>query len=179
MRYPILAIDDLSAQQRQSLDTIRSEDADILRGPYGAMLYAPKIAELVHELDQFMSTGLRIPERLRVVAELTAAAKHRPEDVQKYIELKSIQTDDISNETIEAIKSGASPISEHDDENLVHEFVVQLCKTGRVTNACFDRTCAAFGREICLELIKICGFTIYFKNLANITGRLKSSAATQ
>jgi hypothetical protein len=177
MRYPILNTETLNEQQRQALDAIAKERADAAQGPYGALLYAPQIASLVHELDKFMLEGLRIPERLRVVAELTAAAKHRPEDVQKYIDLKSIQTGELTAQTIEAIKIGASTISEHADENLVHEYVVQLCKTGRVNNDCFDRACAAFGREICLELIKICGFTVYFNSVAHITQRISSRSA--
>ncbi len=177
MRYPILKTEEMSAEQREILEKIKSEQTDVLRGPYGAILYAPKIAGLLYELDKFLTEGLQVPERLRVVAVLTAAAKHRTEDVQKYMALKSIQASDLDAETITAIANRQHPISAHDDENLVHEFVFELITRGRVSNSCFDRAAQAFGRVICLELVKIAGFTIFFNGLAAITERMPSDVA--
>lgn len=177
MRYPILKSEEMSAEQREILEKIKTEQAEVLSGPYGAILYAPKIAGLLYELDKFLTEGLQVPERLRAVAVLTAAAKHRTEDVQKYIAMKSIQTTDLDEKTITAISNRQHPISDHDDENMVHEFVFELITRGRVSNSCFDRTAQAFGREICLELVKIAGFTIFFNGLASITERLPSAVA--
>lgn len=168
MRYPHLDTEKISAQQRHILERLPAGTGDVENNPYQALAYAPDVADLVGELDDFLKTGLRIPERLRIMAVLTAAAQHRLEDVQKFVDLKAIEAGELSSETLEAIQHGNSPISVHDDENLVHAFVTELAATGRVGDPVFDRACESFGREICLEMVKICGFTIFINNLMNI-----------
>lgn len=177
MRYPDLATDALTEEQCAVVEKITAKQPNLTAGPYGAMVHAPVVAGLVYELDTFLTEGLLVPERLRVIAELTAAAKHRPEDVYAYIAFKHIPTGFLSQETIDAIAAGNTPISTHDDENLVYEFVSELIHTGRVGNDCFDRACAAFGREICLELVKVAGFAIFFNGMAGITERKRSISA--
>ena len=171
MRYPILNIEALDAQQQEAYKKIALKQPNALEGPYGAILYAPVVASLVNELDVFLTESLLIPQRLQVIAQLTAAAKHRAEDVEKYIALREIGTEDISPETIDAIARGVHPVSAHEDENLVHQFVSELSKTGRVTNDCFEKCAKLLSREICLELVKITGFTLYFNAIASITQR--------
>lgn len=168
MRYPILDNDKMSAEQRQVLARVGDDNIVALPGSYAALAYAPVAASLVYELDKFLTTGLRIPERLRTVAMLTAASTHQAGDVQKFVDAKALQQNDLAQDTVDAITAGRHPISAHADENLVHEFVTELASTGRVSNACFDKACGAFGREVCLELVKICGFTIFINNLTNI-----------
>lgn len=176
MRYPDLATETLTSEQRQAVENITAKQPNLLAGPYGAMVHAPEVASLVYELDTFLTEGLHVPERLRVIAELTAAAKHCPEDVQEYIAFKNIPLTYVDADTVQAISAGKAPISSHADENLVHAFVSELIQTGRVTNDCFERTSAVLGKEVCLELVKIAGFALFMNNMASITERKGSTS---
>ena len=38
-----------------------------------------------------------------------------------------------------------------------------------VSNATFERVVSRFGREICLELLEVCGYTTFLTTLLNVT----------
>jgi hypothetical protein len=40
---------------------------------------------------------------------------------------------------------------------------------GRVRSATFERMVNRFGREICLELVEVCGYTLLLTTIVNVT----------
>ncbi|HSW17705.1 MAG TPA: carboxymuconolactone decarboxylase family protein, partial [Ramlibacter sp.] len=55
------------------------------------------------------------------------------------------------------------------DEEMVYDYCSELMRTGRVSTANFERLFNRFGREICLELVGVCGYTTYLATILNVT----------
>ena len=70
---------------------------------------------------------------------------------------------------IAALSKGRHPSKMKEDEEMVYDYCTELIRTGRVRNATFDRAANRFGREICLELVKVCGYTLFLTTVINVT----------
>jgi 4-carboxymuconolactone decarboxylase len=56
-----------------------------------------------------------------------------------------------------------------EDEEMVYDYCTELTRTGRVRSATFERVVNRFGREICLELVEVCGYTVFLTTIINVT----------
>jgi 4-carboxymuconolactone decarboxylase len=56
-----------------------------------------------------------------------------------------------------------------DDEEMVYDYCTELTTMGRVRSATFERMVNRFGREICLELVEVCGYTLLLTTIVNVT----------
>lgn len=169
MRYPVLAIQEMSQRQREVSEAISKRTGQVPAGHLAALLYAPDVAEKVQLLGEFLRCGLRLPERLRILAFLVSAGRHRSADLAQFIPLDAVQHSGLSAATLAAFSEGRRPENLKEDEQLVYDYSSQVIQTGRVKSATFDRAMAKFGREVCLELVEVCGFTAFLMSILQVT----------
>ena len=172
MRYPNLSIDDMSPRQREVANKITQCSGDEIKGPYAAMLYSPEMAERSYLLGHFLRRGLRIPERLRVMAVLLVIGRHKCDDVSAYIPLRSVQESLLDHAKIQSIAQGVRPQELTRDEEAVYTFCTELANNGRVKDATFDMLANELGKESALELVGVCGYVALLTNVINITQRM-------
>lgn len=169
MRYPPLSPDEMTPRRREVAEAISHRRADPFSGPTVPLLYSPEVADRVTLLGEHLRFNLRVPERLRVLAVLVAAGKYRTEDLAHYVDLDATLQSGLGNEKIKALSERRRPPEMKEDEELVYDYCTELMKTGRVSNAIFDRAAKRLGREICLELVKVCSYTFFLTTLLNVT----------
>jgi hypothetical protein len=51
---------------------------------------------------------------------------------------------------------------------MVYDFCAEIHTTGRVKNVTFNRLESRFNREICLELVVVCGYTAFSAMVHNV-----------
>jgi 4-carboxymuconolactone decarboxylase len=169
MRYPVLNRDQMNDQQREVAAAIESRSPGGAQGPYAAMLYSPEMADRAQQLGVVLQHGLRIPERLRVLAVLIAAGRNRSEEILPFAALESVRTSTLSQDKINVLAKGDRPSDLSADELAVYEFCTELVSTGRVKSATYEQLVSMLDREIALELVALCGFTAMLTNVLNIT----------
>jgi len=145
------------------------EVAAAISGPYTPLIYSPEVAECVHLLGEHLRFNLRVPERLRVLAVLVAAGRYRSDDLAHFVHLDAIRQSGLASAKIAALSEGRRPPDMKEDEEMVYDYCTELTRTGRVRSATFDRAVNRFGREICLELVKVCGYTLFLTTLINVS----------
>ena len=64
----------------------------------------------------------------------------------------------VSEATIAAIREGRRPDGLNDDEQLCWDFVNELLRTRRVSDATYARAVKKFGEQGCVELAGVCGY---------------------
>lgn len=176
MRFPPLNPKDMTPRQREVADAIQKRRSGGLGGPYPAMVYSPEVADRAQLLGEYLRFNLRLPEPLRAMAVLVAAGRHRAADVTPFLAAGGIRDSGLAEDKVKALAEARRPDGMSADEALVHDFCFELSRTGRVKNATFDRTAARFGKEICLELVAVCGFTAMQTTMLNITGAAEAEA---
>lgn len=169
MRYPALKLEEMTPRQREVAETISKRRTGALCGPYLPLIYSPEIADRAQLLGEYLRFDLRVPERLRALAILVAAGRHRSDDLASFVHLNDIQQSGLATATITAMSDGRRPPDMKEDEEMVYDYCTEVTKTGHVRSATYDRVMNRFGREICLELVEVCGFTAFLTTLLNVT----------
>jgi 4-carboxymuconolactone decarboxylase len=171
MRYPTIQPEDMSVRQQEVAAAIAQRRPEGFEGPYLALIQAPEVAVRVQRLDDHLRFNLRLPERLRVVAMLVSAGRHRAEDIQPFAALDATQHSGLAADTLAALSAGHKPADMQADEAVVYEFASQVIRTGHVTSELFDRAEKLLGKEKCLEVVEVCGFTAFMSKVINVTQR--------
>jgi len=169
MRYPILTTENMIPRQREVAAAIERRSPGGINGPYAAMLYSPEMADRAQLLGEFLRCGLRIPERLRILAVIVAVARHRSDDVSAFVSLHSVLNSGLSHDIIQALAKGRPIQAMAEDEKAVYSFSSELVRTGRVKDETYDLLVSELGREAALELVAVCGYTALLTNVLNIT----------
>lgn len=169
MRYPTLKLEDMTPRQREVAAVIAKSGTDPLAGHQSALLYSPEVAERVQLLSEELRVNLRVPERLRALAVLVTAGRHRSADTVPFVRQDDVQQSGLAAATITALSEGRRPTDLKDDEALVYNFCTELMQTGRVRNVTFEALASRVGREICLELVHVCGYTAFLTTVLNVT----------
>lgn len=166
----------MTPRQKEVAEGINARRPEGLQGPYLALLYAPEVAERMQRLDDELRFNLRLPERLRALATLAAAGRHGKADIKPFAELDANRKSGLTAATFEALAEGRKPENMQEDEDVVYEIALQVTQTGHVKNALFDRAVQLLGREQCLEVVEVCGFTAFMSKVMNVTQRNFSSS---
>jgi 4-carboxymuconolactone decarboxylase len=169
MRYPALAKEEMTQRQIEVADAMSRRTGQPLSGHLAALLYAPEVAEKVQLLGEFLRCSLKLPERLRILAFLVSAGRHQHADLADFLPLDAVQQSGLSGATLAALSEGRRPDGLKEDEQLVYDYSYQVIHTGRVKSATFDLAMARFGREVCLELVEVCGFTAFLTTILHVT----------
>jgi 4-carboxymuconolactone decarboxylase len=159
MRFPALKPEQMTPRQREVAEAVS----------LAPLIYSPEVAARVQLLGDELRFNLRVPERLRALAILVAAGRHRSDDVAHFARLDDIKQSGLATAKIAALSERRRPTDLKEDEALVYDFCTDLIMTGRVKSGTFDRAVNRFGREICLELVHVCGYTLFLVTVINVT----------
>ena len=169
MRYPQLNAEHMSDRQRDVAATIKQRYGGELPAPFAAMLYSPEMAERTQSLGEFLQSGLKIPERLRILAVLITAGRHRGSDLAEFKGLGSVKNALLNPEIISALEKGERPSTLREDERVVYDFCSALVAHGRVTSPVFEALVEKLGRAAALELVAVCGYMTLLTNVLKVT----------
>ncbi|MBB3014162.1 hypothetical protein [Cupriavidus alkaliphilus] len=133
------------------------------------LLYSPEVADRAQLLGDYLRFNLRVPERLRVLAVLVAAGRHRGSDAASFLHLDTVQESGLAASTISALCDGRRPDGMASDEEMVYEYCMELTRSGRVKGVTYDKLSARLGAEICLELVAVCGYASFLTMVINVT----------
>ncbi len=169
MRYPQLNAEQMSDRQREVAEAIKLRYEGELPALFAAMLYSPEMAERTQALGEFLRSGLRVPERLRVLAMLIAAGRHRSKDLVDFMTLGSVKNALLNPATIESLEKGERPSTMREDEAAVYDFCSALVAQGRVSSPLFSALVEKLGRASALELVAVCGYMAMLTNVMKVT----------
>jgi 4-carboxymuconolactone decarboxylase len=158
-RAPELDLETLTDEQKRVRDAIQARlRSSAVRGPFAVMLNAPKVA-----LGAITTYGAfrdgKIDKRLFELMILVVARRlstqfewfaHAPRAIEA----------GIAPATVEAIRDRRSPALTRPDEQMVYDVVTEMCATGTLSKASYDRAHAALGLEQLVELVAGTGFYV-------------------
>jgi 4-carboxymuconolactone decarboxylase len=168
MRYSPLKPEEMTPRQREVAEAIKKRRVGGLGGPYVPLIYSPEVADRSQQLSEYLRFGLRTPERLRLLAVLKTA-RYYSADVEFFGATKEAREAGLTDEKIKALSEGRRPADMTPDEAMVYDFCDEIHTTGRVKNVTFNRMESRFNREICLELVVVCGYTAFSSMVHNVT----------
>jgi 4-carboxymuconolactone decarboxylase len=155
-RFPDLAPEDMTAEQRAVVRAIVAGPRGEFGGPFPTLLRSPELADRVQALGETIRFRSSLPPTCREVAILAVASRWAATyewQVHRRIAL------DVGVEAaaIEAIDEGRHP-NLPAGEHAAYALVRELVETGRVSDEAFAAAHEAFGEQGVVDLLGVAGY---------------------
>jgi len=156
-RFPPIAAESMTPQQRETADAIASGPRGGLRGPFQAWLRSPELADRLQRVGEFVRFSSSVPARLNELAILITA---RAWDAQFewWAHHRLALEAGLDPAIAKAIAEGRRPASMQADEAVVYDFCTELRATRRVSDATVARALHLLGEQGVIELIGVSGY---------------------
>ncbi len=155
-----------SAAQRRVADAIIAGPRGALVAPFVPMLRSPELAEHAQRMGEYLryrsALGLRLSELAILVT-----ARHWSQQVEWSIHAPIALREGVSSETVDAIADGRRPTGMQADEQLVHDFSIELLRHHGVSDTTWGAAVGAFGEQGAVDLVAVNGYYAFLSMLMN------------
>lgn len=164
-QFPVLGPDDLDPAQddlwRYIVEGPRGQNmprpVKALPGPFNPWLQTPAFGRTAAEMGEVLRLNSILPGDLREIAILSAGVRWKAE-FEFWAHARVARTEGVSEPILEALRAGAEPPFESDDQRLVHAAATELLATGRLPTDLRSRLAASLGWPATVELVALVGF---------------------
>jgi 4-carboxymuconolactone decarboxylase len=166
-RFPDLRREQMSETQKRIHDSLAEGPRGGVRGPFGALLRSPELADRVRELSDYLRFNTSLPTRLNELAILITARFWRAEFewfAHKPLALKGGLPESIAND----LARDQRPENMRPDEELVYDFCTTLHRQHFVDDALFKRAMAMLGEKQVIDLIGVSGYYTLVSMVLNV-----------
>ncbi len=165
-RPPLIDETNLSPEQRNIFDKIRSGPRAVVEGPLRVWLQSPGLADPAQQLGAFCRYGTRIEPRLTELAIITVGAYWKS-GFEWHVHAPIAARAGVSENVIAAIKSGAEPLISKADERAIYQFTRELLLTHQISDQTYDVAAELLGVAGCVELVGILGYYTFISMTIN------------
>lgn len=158
-RLPQLDPEKLSADQRRVYDAIASGPREGVRGPFLALIHVPELTDRIQHLGEYLRYGTSFPPRLSELA-ILATARHYTCQYEWQAHEPHAQKGGLAQAAIDAIREGRRPPKMQEDEEAVYDYTSELLRSGKVSDAAYQRVVDLFGTRGAVELAGLIGYYI-------------------
>ena len=164
-RFPHLPVEALNPEQKAVYDKLVNGPRKGIRGPFGALLRNPALADRVSQLGDSVRFENSMPEILREMAVLMVARffKARYEWHAHGMILKGLG---YSDEKLAAIGHRQRPKNMTTDETIVFDFVTELLN-GDISDPTYDTAMQRFGEVTVLDILATAGYFAFVSMILN------------
>jgi 4-carboxymuconolactone decarboxylase len=157
-RIPLISTEsDLTPEQRRVVDGILGRRGGRIPGPFRLSLHCPAITEAWHPLGETLRLKSGFPLRLSELTILLAARSwdcgyvfnaHAPIAIEG----------GLSKAAVEALRIGARPVFDGDEETAVYDYCTELYERHSVSERTYSRARELFGVPGVVELTALFGY---------------------
>jgi 4-carboxymuconolactone decarboxylase len=156
-RLANLSADELNEEQRRVAAAIGSSRSGHIGGPFAIWLRVPEMAERFNHVSDRIRTNSPFEPRLLELMILVVAREYSAQyEWQTHRELAETAGVDVA--IIEAIRHRRTPTFLETDEVIIFDTVGELARTGKLSDAAYERARDFFGLELLIELITTASF---------------------
>jgi 4-carboxymuconolactone decarboxylase len=167
-RFPILQPEQMTAEQKKTLDAILSGPrggnagpeavARVLRGgPFNAWLRSPELGDRLQKVGAYIRFDTSLPLRLNEFA-ILITAREWTSQYEWHAHYPLALKAGLDARVADELALGKRPSAMKEDEVAVYEFCTQLHRNKKVDDAAFKRALALFGEKGVVDLIGVSGY---------------------
>jgi 4-carboxymuconolactone decarboxylase len=156
-RLAPLDLDVLDPEQKRVADEIRSGPRGGLGGPFQAWLRSPGLADHAQQLGAHCRFGTSLPAAAVELA-ILLTGRHWRAQFEFWAHARLGRQSGLSEEVIEAIRTGATPPLEDPLHRTIYDAVTEYFETNRLAPATYGRAIAALGERGLVDLVGIVGY---------------------
>lgn len=156
-RFPILSPDQMTAEQKAVAEAIASGPRKSLGGPFNAWLRSPELADRAQKVGEYIRFRSSVPRRLNEFAILITARAWDAE-YEWYAHYPLALHAGLKPEVAADLARGRRPAAMAADEAAVYDFLTELRRDRRVSDAAYSRARALLGEKGVIDLIGVAGY---------------------
>ena len=155
-RFPQLAMDQLTDQQKALGEEIMKVSSVGLGGPYNPLLRSPVLGQRMFDLLHYLRWETSVPLKLNEFAILIIGRQWRSQ-VEWFAHAPIAAKAGLSPQIIAELKQKKRPSSMAEDEAVVYDFVTELTTTQRVSDETFARAKKVFNDQQIVDMTAVAG----------------------
>ena len=156
-RFPPLALEDMTPEQKPVAEAIMSGPRGGLRGPFQTWLRSPVLADRLQKVGEYLQFNSSLDRRLNEFA-ILITARHWTAQFEWYAHHRLALAAGLKPEIAADLAVGRRPAGMSEDEAAVYDFCTELRATSRVSDATFARAIGLFGEQGVVDLIAVNGY---------------------
>ena len=165
-RLPPLPESQWSEQQRAEVREVIEGPRGALISPFVPLMRSPELMGHAQRMGEYLRYRSAIGLRLSELA-ILVTARQWSQQVEWAIHAPIAAREGISAEAIAAIAEGRRPTHLLDDEQVVHDFSIELHRNQSVSDATWSRAVDLFGEHGVIDLIAINGYYTFLSMVMN------------
>ena len=143
------------AQKKVAAELSKSRGS--VRGPFGAMLRSPELADCMQKVGQYVRFKCGLDKRLNRLGGMLAT-RHWCNQYEWNGHVPYALKAGMDQSVIDAIAEGRRPPRMREDEAVVYDFISELYANKGVSDATYARALAQFGEAGIVDLIGVVGY---------------------
>jgi 4-carboxymuconolactone decarboxylase len=166
-RMPPLPEAALTPEQAQARAAIINGPRGVFEGPFIALLRSPELMGRLEKVGEYLRFGGALPARIREFAILIIARAYDQQTewgIHQPIALKC----GLAAAAIEAIAAGSRPSPLPADEQAVWDFLLELERHRKVSDAAYAAVTQHFGEAGVVDLTAIAGYYALLAQILNV-----------
>ena len=155
-RMPPIASENYNDLQRKVAAELSSSRGSV-RGPFGAMLRSPELADCMQKVGQYVRFKCGLDKRLNRLAGMLAT-RHWCNQYEWNGHVPYALKAGMAQSVIDAIAEGRRPAELREDEAAVYDFVTELYANKGVSDATYARALELFGEAGIVDILGVVGY---------------------
>jgi 4-carboxymuconolactone decarboxylase len=159
-RFPPIPPEDYTPAQKRVIDHYAAGWQGRLPGMprhHHMTLRSPEYALRIAQVSDYFRGETSLPQRLNELA-ILLVARQMESQFEWHLHSEWAVKAGLDARIVHALPAGGKPAGLSADEDIVYDFVVELQRTKRVSDATFTRTKAALGEQQYADLVAVVGF---------------------
>ena len=128
-----------------------------VRGPFGAMLRSPGLADCMQKVGQYVRFNCSLDKRINRLAGMLAT-RHWSNQYEWNGHIPYALQAGMDQALIDALAEGRRPLSMRNDEAVVYDFFTELYASKVVSDATYARAVTQFGEAGVVDLLGVVGY---------------------
>ena len=166
-RFPPLEYAELDPAQRTMVANILAGPRTALGGPFNVLLRSPELGDLAQALGAYARYDSSLSDTLRELA-IIMTARHWTAEFEWYAHKAAALEAGLDPAIIEAVREGRRPDRMESNEAALYDFVDELLRTHRVSDATFEAAIEALGERGVVDTIGTVGYYSMVSMLLNV-----------
>ena len=166
-RMPPIAADKMTAAQKKAAEEFVAGRGAPVLGPFVPLLRSPEVFLRAKEMGDYLRFKTVLPPKLRELAILVTARQWTQQYEWSFHSTVAIEAG-LNPEIIKAVAEGRRPKGMSDDEEIVHDFCIELHHNKGVSGATYARALAKFGEQGIIDLVSVNGYYTFLSMVMNV-----------
>ena len=164
---PPIPADKLTDVQKKAMEEVIAGPRGTFVGPFVPLLRSPDLMSRLQKVGEYLRYNTKLGANISEFVILIAARQWTQQfewDSHDKLALKA----GVKPEIIAAVAEGRRPVGMTDDEEMAHDFCIELHHNKCVSDASYARIVKRFGEQGVIDMVGLCGYYTLLGMVMNV-----------